>query len=743
MPARSSSRFWLWFGSLSLLSAFLLFQVQPILSKFILPWFGGSPGVWTTCMLFFQMLLFAGYAYAHFLVKLPRRWQGVVHGLLVLAAALLLPITPSESWKPAGDEDPALRILLLLCASVGLPYFVLASTSPLVQVWFTRASGGAHPWRLYALSNAGSLAALLSYPFFFEVRWDVAGQTAMWSGAFVVFALLSGFLAWRDRQGGAAASVGPVADEVTPGAPVVAAPPAGTPDEDSADQAAPAETPLAEDEEDADPAPGWWRRLAWLLLPALGSVLLLATTNHVCQDVAVIPFLWVVPLSLYLVTFIICFEHERWYRPAWWGAGAMAAVFLAAVYGGEAWAMASGVSLPWGGEFRLPWTDGITYKAELGVCFTAMFLAVMVCHGELTRAKPSPRHLTAFYLSLSAGGALGGLLVSLVAPRVFDSYREWPLALVAVFALAGLVWVRELARKRGRLRVVGAPLVALLLAGGLWGIQAWSPRQEPRIEQVRNFYGVISVEEGPDEESGDVVRYLYHGGIMHGLQRMASYERETAYSYFGRWTGMGRTLARIQARQEGSVGVVGMGTASALCFGRRGHRWRFYEINPEIVRFAKTHFTYISDFIDRGGLYEEVVGDGRLALEREPPQNFDALLLDAFSGDSVPMHLLTREAFEIYARHLADDGIIVVNCTNRYILLASVVERIAEELGFGTTRIVTDRDGFHEITEYVLVTKDEEFLAANPPSSPWPMESVEVSLWTDQRHNLFEILEKF
>jgi spermidine synthase len=712
MSSRSSLVL-IWFGLLSLLSAFLLFQVQPIISKFILPWFGGSPGVWTTCMLFFQLVLFGGYAYAHLLTKLPHAWQGILHGILVLTAAALLPITPAESWKPAGDEEPMLRILLLLAATVGLPYFILSSTSPLVQVWFTRATGGGSPWRLYALSNVGSLAALLSYPFFFEVRWDVTGQTNMWSAAFVLFALLSAWMAWRDRQLSAGAEMPP---------PSTAADTETTPPDAA--------------------APTLLQRISWLLLPALASVLLLATTNHVCQDVAVIPFLWVVPLSLYLITFIICFEHERWYQPAWWALAAAFMVFAAAVYGGMDFDSDSTNALPFGWTWGQILPGGLTYKLELFICFAAMFLGVMVCHGELTRAKPAPRHLTSFYLTMSAGGALGGLLVSLVAPRFFNDYREWPLGLLTVFVLAAGVWIRQLLARRGALGVLSASAAFCLLCGGLWGIQHWSPEREPRIEQIRNFYGVISVAEEEDYETGDTVRQLYHGGIMHGMQRMALHERNVPYSYYGEYTGSGMALARAQSREQASVGVVGMGTASALCYGKKNHRWRFYEINPEIVRFAKTHFTYIPDFIERGGLYEEVIGDGRLALEREPSQGFDVLLLDAFSGDSVPMHLLTLEAFQIYDRHLKEDGIIVVNCTNRYILLASVIEKIAQELGFETTRIGTDWDGYHEITDYVLVTRDQAFIRAHPPSSPWEQEKLEVSLWTDQRHNLFEILEK-
>ena len=695
------------FGFLSLLSAFLLFQVQPLISKFILPWFGGSPGVWTTCMLFFQVVLFGGYAYAHFLTRLPHRWQGIIHAVLVVAALFCLPITPNEAWKPAGDEDPAARILLLLMATVGLPYFVLSSTGPLVQVWFTRATSGGSPWRLYALSNAGSLAALLSYPFFFEVRWDVTGQTWLWSGAFLIFAALSAGIAWRDR--------GLQKDQPT-----------------SAESAAVEVKPVR-----------WWQRLLWVLLPALASVLLLATTNHVCQDVAVIPFLWVVPLSLYLITFIICFEHERWYRPWLWAVPAMAFVFVAAVYHGLDFTSGSAIPLPFGIEWKMPWTIEITYKLELFICFGAMFLAVMVCHGELTRLKPDPKHLTEFYLMMSAGGALGGLLVSLVAPRVFDSYREWPWGLIAAFAVAALVVVRQAWTTRPRW--LRAPLLisasALLVAGpGL--MHRWSPQDEARLERVRNFYGVVSVAEDYDYEVDMPWRSLYHGGIMHGMQNMGDSLKEEPFSYYGAHTGVGRALLTIKTQPDARVGVVGMGTGTALCYGAKGHVWRFYEINPEVVRLAKTYFTYMADFEKRGGTLEVVVGDGRLALEKEDSQKFDVLLLDAFSGDSVPMHLLTREAFQIYERHMKPDGIIVVNCTNRYIALASVIYKIADELGYGKTRIGTDLDGDNEITDYVLLTRDQTFLNANPSESPFDEVLLDVNVWTDRRHNLFEILEK-
>lgn len=709
MSVSRPSRALLLFGSLSLLSAFLLFQVQPLISKFILPWFGGSPGVWTTCMLFFQIVLFGGYAYAHALTRLPLKVQGVIHAGLIVGALLCLPITPSEAWKPVGDEDPAGRILLLLAATVGLPYFVLSSTSPLVQVWFTRATAGGQPWRLYALSNLGSLAALLSYPFFFEVRWDVTGQTWMWSAAFLVFAGLSLWIAWQDRR-------------QSPPQPV------STAKESTVDQ-----TPVR-----------WWQRPLWVALPALASVLLLATTNHVCQDVAVIPFLWVVPLSLYLITFIICFEHERWYQRLLWAPPALVFLAAAALYHlAMEWYAGTQVTLPYGFQWQVPEGFEVTYKWELLVCFGAMFLGVMVCHGELTRSKPAPRHLTEFYLWMSAGGALGGLLISLVAPRVFESYREWPLALLATFAVAALVIVIQglLMRRRW----VGLPVALAgltLLVVGLWTLVQHGPKDEARLERVRNFYGVVSVAEDFDYETDAPWRSLYHGGIMHGMQIQGAGLNNEPFSYYGEHTGSGRALTRVKNKPDARVGVIGMGTGTALCYGQQGHVWRFYEINPEVVRLAKDYFTYLGDFEKRGGTLEVVVGDGRLALEKEPPQRFDALLLDAFSGDSVPMHLLTLEAFQIYDRHMAQDGVIVVNCTNRYIALASVIYKIAEELGYGVTRIGTDLDGDHEITDYVLLSRDRDFINANPPESPFEETLLDVSLWTDRRHNLFEILEK-
>ncbi len=678
---------------LSLLSAFLLFQVQPMISKFILPWFGGSTGVWSACLLFFQSALFLGYAYAHGLMRLPRKWQWLLHSALVLAAVAVLPVTPDAGWKPppGSQGEPAFRIVLLLLATVGLPYFVLSSTSPLAQVWLARSGTGLAPWRLYALSNAGSLAALLSYPFVIEPRWDVVRQTHLWSAAFALFVLLALASAFGDWKNAGREKAQAAAD-------------AG---------------------EDAAP-PSWRRRTLWVLLPAAASMLLLAATNHLCQDVAVVPFLWVAPLSLYLLTFIICFEHERWYRPLLWALPAMAALYATGSYDAIEWEWAK------------------NFKTELAVSLAAVFLGCMVCHGELARLKPRPAHLTEFYLLLSAGGALGGFFVTLAAPRLFTSYLEWPLSLMIVLGVAASSAVRSLwGIRRRRLRfpfgvtVIGAAVAALLFMGNT-GFTL-----DDRLLRVRSFFGALSVEEGSvEDEAASTYRRLHHGGIVHGVQILDESWRAAALSYYGTETGIGRALEFAKKNPAAKVGVVGLGTGTAAAYGQAGQTFRFYEINPQMAAIAREQFSFLGDLAARGGKVEVIMGDARLSLEREPPQGFDVLLLDAFSGDSIPVHLITLEAFQLYQRHLKPDGILVVHVSNRYLELAPIVEKIAAALGIPTTRIVTELNGWDEFTDYVLVTRNEAFLKITPPLTRGYEVDLPVSLWTDQRNNLFEILEK-
>lgn len=663
-------------------------------------------------MLFFQIILFLGYSYAHGLMKLPRRAQWMIHGALLLIALCLLPIAPSPFWKPAGNEDPVGRILLLLLANVALPYFVLSSTSPLVQVWFSRADQTGSPWRLYALSNIGSFIALLSYPFCIEPNLDVLQQTRIWSWGFAIFATLSMASAYSDwkhsKQG-----------------PVVAADP----------------------DSDARP-PSWWRRILWVILPAVASVILLATTNHVCQDVAVIPFLWVAPLGLYLITFIICFEHERWYRPVIWALLAAPLILLACGYHYlpfEAFEHSSLANRLFEILDLQSTPQGLlkSFWTQLAICMSAMFLSCMLCHGELTRLKPASKYLTEFYLLMSAGGALGGLLISLVAPRVFNSFLEWPLGLMLCFLLVLVILLRGAFQLHSVKLKIGLVTAAVSLGVlMLPNMLRWGFSMPEREERVRNFYGSISVEKVWDDDWESERLRFHHGGIVHGTQLLLPKWRAEPLSYYSRSSGIGIALESLEKKKDARVGIVGMGTATSAAYGQRGHYYRFYDINPEIVRIAKNRFSYVSDFEARGGTADIVLGDARLNLEREEPQNFDVLLLDAFAGDSVPVHLLTREAFQIYLRHIKPDGIIAVHVTNRYLSIAPVVEAVAQSLGIKTTRIESRAKSPCEYTNYVLVTNNEPFLAENPREVLGEDKQLNVPIWTDVRHDLFGILEK-
>ncbi len=688
MSARRSGLAWCYAATI-LVSAFLLFQVQPLISKAILPWFGGSPAVWTTCMLFFQAVLFAGYSYAHLSERaLGRTSRLVVHLGVLLAACLMLPVTPDAAWKPDDSSEPTWRILALLGVTVGLPYFVLSTTGPLVQAWFSRSFPGQSPYRLYSLSNIGSLTALLSYPFVFEPRWNVPVQGWMWSAGFVLFAMLCAAGAWQVWRVGELPATFVASGSPSPATKNVPA----------------------------------WRPVLWVALPAFGSLTLLATTNHVCQNVAVIPFLWVVPLSLYLLSFIICFDHERWYHRGAWGLFTAALTLLAAAWGDLTW------DLP--------------FVAELAVYFGAMFGVCMVCHGELVRLRPDPRHLTAFYLLISAGGALGGLFVSLVAPVVFDTFFEWTLALAGGGALAaGLLWLH--ARSNGVRAAwrVAAPCGAAATCGLMAVLYAGESSENRTVSEVRNFYGETAVVERALDEPLDRDFALISGHTIHGVQFVDPSKRELPTTYYSHESGVGRVLRALAEKPDLRVGAVGLGCGTLAAYARPGQCYRFYEINPEMERVAREHFSYLKD---ADGTVEVVLGDARLSLEREEPQHYDVLVLDAFSGDSVPAHLLTAEAFEVYQRHLAPDGVVCVHITNHYLDLEPVVRGVAQENGYDVVRIQLPGDYDLQLfrSNWMILTNNDELLARLRAGPTIPLDlDVPPVLWTDNASNLFEILK--
>jgi SAM-dependent methyltransferase len=656
------------------LSSFLLFLVQPLIARLILPWFGGSAAVWTTCMLFFQVLLLAGYAYAHGVAK--SRFQPVIHSVLLAAALATLPIMPADWWKPSGEDEPVTRILLLLGATVGLPYFLLASTSPLIQAWFSRARPGENPYRLFALSNFASLIALLGYPFFVEPVFAAREQVDLWSSLFAGFALLCAVVAWRTPRA----------------APVAGAEPA---------------LPIKKSEY------AWW-----LALSATGSVLLLAVTNHLTQNVASVPLLWLVPLTLYLATFIIAFEGQHWYQPRY-----LWPLLLIAL-----------IAMAW---LLVDTEHSFDLKLQLGVFLPGLFVGCLFCHGELYRSRPAPRHLTAFYLTISAGGALGGLLVAVVAPFVFTGYYELGVGLVALAFLASLRLLSA-----GRLAYAGGLLVLLGVAGCA-AYDGFRHHKDVRVA-VRSFYGVLRVKEYGVPGDSSHLRRLVHGTIMHGEQYLSDDSRGMLTTYYTETSGIG---AAIRSKQDHAmrVGVVGLGTGTIAAYGHKGDVYRYYDIDANVIRIARSDFTFLGD---SPAQVDTALGDARLTLEREPPQGFDVLAIDAFSSDAIPVHLITREALEVYLRHMKPDGIVAFHVSNRFLDLIPVVARLAKELGVHAVLVSDDEDAEEKSiksrSDWVLVSRDPAALeaaeivdAGAAPAEDQP----EWRTWTDDYSNLIQILK--
>jgi hypothetical protein len=674
------------FASTILLSAFLLFLVQPIIAKQILPWFGGSSAVWITCLVFFQVLLLAGYTYAHMITRrFTLRGQTRLHIALLLASLLFLPIIPSAALKPTADADAALRILVLLAATIGLPYFLLSTTGPLLQKWVAPHFPEKSVYRLFALSNFGSLIGLLAFPFAVEPFATSTTQSMIWSAAYALFVGVCSWSAWQvgRREG----------------------PHIATTDEVSAAHSEAAAAPRARD------------YLLWLAFSVLGSVMLLASTSHITQNIASVPFLWVLPLSLYLLTFVIAFEGRGgrgWYEQNWW-----LFITLLLIVG-----MAAGLSA----------ARGVMDVGLAVPLYTlGMFMAVLFCNGELAHRKPAPKYLTHFYLMVSLGGALGGLFVGLIAPRIFPAYLELPLALVLLAGLAVVVaWRNKW--------LVGPAIVASLAT--LWYAGEYLQfMRDDVVFMQRNFYGTLRVRE---QGSGDYqVRRLLHGVILHGEQFTINPDRLEPGTYYARTSGVGRAIAAKQAAGPVRIGVVGLGVGTLSAYGRSGDIVRFYEIDPDVLALAKSHFGYLNAAPAK---LEFVIGDARLSMERElaagTRQKFDVLAIDAFSSDSIPVHLITREAIRLYMQQLAPGGVLAVHISNRFLDLKPVLANIAAAEGL-QVRLVSDHPAEPaSMTDWVLLAATPEPFAAEAlavaePIAPTPG----FSLWTDQFNNLLDVLK--
>jgi hypothetical protein len=673
-------------------SAFLLFLVQPVMAKQILPWFGGSATVWTTCLVFFQTALLAGYTYADWTVRrlAPRRSMQVHVALLVLSIAVL-PIVPGELWKPGGDENPSWLILGLLAGTIGLPYFLLSTTSPLVQAWFARRFPSASPYRLFALSNFASMLALLGYPFLLEPWSATRAQALGWSAGYVLFAALCAAAGFASLRGASARAV-----------------PKGWTSSDSG-----LPLPLTDPAHDAPPPVA--RQVLWCALAATASILLLAVSNHITQNIASVPLLWIVPLALYLLTFILTFDGRGWYKRD------VVLGMTAAALGVMAWTLAD---------------PSLTHELEIqtGVFCVGLFIACMFCHGELVRIKPSPRYLTRFYLMISLGGAVGSALVGILAPLLLRGHFE----LAAGLVLCALLLLWQVRRDVPVYGILGTAALFTTIACAAWGATEF---YRNAISVSRNFYGVLRVQE-VGEGTNYHRRSLIHGTIMHGNQYLDPTMRRQATTYYTSTSGIGRLLDSLHPRKEPlRVAVIGLGTGSLAVYGAKGDTYRFYEINPDVVDVAKRDFTYLAD---SDATVETALGDARLVLEREPAQQFDVLAIDAFSSDSIPVHLITYEALGIYRKHVKPDGIIAFHVTNRFLDLVPVVDALAR--AHGLSAILIDDDGeatFASRSDWILLSADaKRFAAAQIAEVGQPLrERPDWRLWTDDFNNLVQVLK--
>ena len=684
------------------LSAFLLFQIQPMIGKFILPWFGGTPAVWSTVMLFFQVLLTGGYAYAYWLIgRVRSQRQRIVHITLITSAIVLLvflsfiwtsPITPDSSWKPDDVRAPILDIFKLLFVSVGLPYFILASNGPLMQAWFSRILPNRSYARLYALSNIGSLLGLLAYPILIEPNLSLRWQGWIWAIGFMIFGLLAG---WIAAQSGRI-------------------------------------TPLAQRKVDpisSAQRPSFALMSLWIALSATASLFLLSVTNQISQEVAVIPFLWILPLTLYLLSFILTFSGERGYNRKFY---AMLFLISAAL---TLFVMFNATYLH-------------VYWQILAYCLL-LFSACMLCHGELYSLRPSAEHLTTFYLMVSIGGALGGIFVSLVAPVIFNGYWEFFVGLAMTIAVLLTVFRPNRSKDiTARARFV---FTTFALVTGM--LVVLSMVSSDALYSKRNFYGVIRVRTMIPEGSTRMANIMSHGLTVHGLQFLFDLKvPNIPTTYYVPESGVGLAILhhpKYGHDQHMRVGLLGLGVGTLAAYAQPGDVYRLYEINPVVVDLAAGVRDYFSFLSDSQADLEVILGDARISLERElakgHAQNFDVLVLDTFSSDSIPVHMVTKEAFALYLEHLAPDGIIAAHITNLHLDLQPVFWEVAQYYGLHIVRVnyPGDSNGGYA-SHWILLARDPALLeipAIQERSVDLSGYSTNIKVWTDDYSNLFQILK--
>ncbi|HEX4166839.1 MAG TPA: fused MFS/spermidine synthase [Bryobacteraceae bacterium] len=648
------------------LSAFLLFSLEPLIARRILPWFGGSAAVWSTCLVFYQTALLAGYFYARLLTR------RTVHLVVLGVSLLFLPIGPGERWRTASAAYPSWLIFGMLTVSVAVPFAILSATSPLLQSWLPEKERR-NPYRLFALSNFASLAALLAYPLVIEPILGTRAQLISWSLLYAVFAILCAAATMQSHERAGALQ-------------------------------------LSRNREGAVFQP-----LQWFLLAACGSMLLLSITNHIDENVAAVPLLWVVPLAIYLLSFVLTFGAWNIYRRALWMR------LLAFVLGILGYAI-----------YNISAVEAI--QVSLPIFLAGLLVCCLFCHGELNRLRPATTQLTGFYLTIAAGGAAGAIFVGLLAPVLFEGIYELPLTLMltALLALA-LTW----ADKVWALRLLWCGVTACMLAVTVADVKGY---HENTLSLRRSFYGSLRVVQTP-HIGVDQQRQLFHGTIEHGSEFLFPARQRRPTTYYGPESGIGILLRECFTGPK-RVGIIGLGAGTLAAYGQPGDDFHFFEINPQIVDMAQALFFYLQQTPAR---HEITIGDGRLSLERDQSPPYDALVLDAFSGDAIPVHLLTKEAVALYRRHLKSAGTIAFHVSNDFLDLAPVVKQLAAEAGFQAVLVHNHRDDEEAVlpSDWVLVTNNPRVL--HNPAVLLHEQRIAIAkrlrLWTDDYNNLFQVIK--
>lgn len=726
------------FALTTLASAFLLFWIEPLFAKMVLPLLGGSPAVWNTCLMYFQAMLLLGYLYAHLTSHwLSARRQVWLHAALMVLAIVVLPIAIPKEWAPPASDNVIPWLVGLLTIAIGAPFILLAATAPLVQRWLSSLDHHAakNPYPLYAASNTGSLLGLLGFPFLMEPNLRLSQQAFLWGAGYMLAILLAALCA---------VAVAVYRRSATP-----------------ADL-------TAAIEEDADSASPTTRdRLQWLALAFVPSSLLLGVTTFISTDIAAVPLLWVVPLALYLITFIIVFGRG----------GRKTSRFIGLIH---AALMTSLVLVMF-------WGSGISWRNRIILHLAVFFMTALLLHGRLAASRPAPKHLTEFYLWMAFGGALGGAFNAVVAPLVFRTIAEYQLVLIAASFLRPS-WRSGITEELRRMRFAPVSAIPALFVGGVsWlgltdnavlgvsaklifsvvaaammialsdnairfgfsivavfvGSQLLAKRYQPDLFQDRSFFGAYRVETayGPAHR-------LVHGTTTHGAQFQDSARRRVPVTYYHPSGPVGQLFAELNPRLEGrSIGAVGLGAGSVLCYSKPGQAWTFFEIDP-LVREISSNPKYFSYLRDCGVKPRIVIGDARLTLAREPEGKYSVLLVDAFSSDAIPVHLLTREALRLYERVLADQGVLLVHISNKHLNLHPVVAALAKDAGLVALINEHDPDPTYEAREldypsdWVALARRSEDLGKLPGDTRWKVLPVLSGFqpWTDDYSNVFKVV---